>query len=144
MPNEAKGRRIRTLRSPEMKRCIGCYACMQACARQNYASLAPQEAALRIHTKGGMQSGIVADICAACIGPDCAEACPTGAMVPRQSGGAVFKQELCNSCGACLKACPINYLRFSRFGFPMMCKHCGVCVAFCPHQCLVMEVVGNE
>ena len=139
-----KNRTRRTLRAPEMRRCIGCYACMQACARQNYASLLPQEAALRIHTKGGMQSGVVATICGACGQPDCAEACPTGAMLARPGGGAVFTPDLCNSCGACVQACPINYLRFSRQGLPMMCKHCGICVAFCPHQCLAMEVTQDE
>ncbi len=140
----SENRSVRRLRAPEMRRCIGCYACMAACARQNFSSLLPQEAALRIRTRGGMQSGFVADICAACKEPACVLACPTTAMRRRVGGGALFDATLCNSCGACIRACPIGYLRFSKLGLPLMCRQCGICTVFCPHQCLMMEDLPDE
>ena len=136
----------RVLRAPNMSRCIACYSCMLACSRFNYSSVAPQKAALQIRTRGGLQSSLVADICAACKVPDCAASCPTQAMSAKPGGGAVFDQGKCVKCHSCGAACPIGYIRFDRTSeYPIMCKHCSVCVKFCPHECLEMEEVNaNE
>lgn len=135
----------RVLRAPNMSRCIACYSCMLACARFNYNSIAPQRAALQIRTRGGLQSSLVADICAACKVPDCAACCPTLALVKKPGGGVVFIENLCIKCRACGDACPIKYIRFDqKTGYPIMCKHCSVCVRFCPHDCLAMEEVDAD
>ena len=44
----------KVLTAPAMSRCIGCYSCMLACARLNYASYSPRHAALQIRTQGGL------------------------------------------------------------------------------------------
>lgn len=135
----------RVLRAPNMSRCIACYSCMLACSRSNYDSVAPQRAALQIRTRGGLQSSLVADICAACKVPDCAASCPTLALSKKPGGGVVFEQAKCIKCRACGDACPIKYIRFEKkTGYPIMCKHCSICVRFCPHDCLAMEEVEAD
>ncbi len=134
----------RALTAPAMSRCIGCYSCMLACARQNYASYSPRHAALQIRTQGGLQGRLVADICRACRQPACAEACPSGALAPRRGGGVRLHEENCIGCQACVRACPLHVVFWSEgTRTPIVCRQCGVCVRFCPHQCLAMAEVAD-
>ncbi len=132
----------KALTAPAMSRCIGCYSCMLACARLNYASYSPRHAALQIRTQGGLQGRLVADICRACQEPACAEACPTSALTRRRGGGVRLNEEECIGCQACVRACPLQVVFWSESSqTPIVCKQCGVCVRYCPHGCLEMQEV---
>lgn len=131
------------LTAPAMSRCIGCYSCMLACARLNYASYSPRHAALQIRTQGGLQGRLVADICRACREPACAAACPTEALKPRRGGGVKLDEDHCIGCQACMRACPRQISWSDRGSTPIVCRHCGVCVRYCPHGCLAMEEVPD-
>jgi len=128
------------LKAPGINKCIGCYSCMLACARTIQKNFSPRVSAIRIRTRGGLQSGFVAHICAGCIDPPCAGVCPTGALLPRQGGGIRFAAEKCSKCGQCGEACVVKVIHFEgTAGKPVVCIQCGTCTRFCPHQVLVME-----
>ena len=134
----------KVLTAPAMSRCIGCYSCMLACARLNYASYSPRHAALQIRTQGGLQGRLGADICRACREPACAEACPPGALTRRKGGGVQLHEEECIGCQACVRACPLQVIYWAESSHtPIICKQCGVCVRYCPHGCLEMVEVGD-
>lgn len=125
--------------APDMGRCIGCYSCMLACSREVGKSFSPQYAALRIITRGGLQSKLTADICRACASPPCAESCSMNALIPRKGGGVKLIEEKCSGCGDCLSACPVKYIRINpSTNKIIMCIHCGICVKYCPHEVLAL------
>lgn len=130
----------KVLNAPGMNKCIGCYACMLACARHVYDSFSPLRSAIQIRTRGGYGSTMVADICRGCLKPDCAAACPVNALIPRKGGGVIFKEDKCTGCRLCIDACPVKTIWFNPDNNKIIvCKHCGICVKFCPHGCLTME-----
>ncbi|NLU49474.1 MAG: (Fe-S)-binding protein [Syntrophomonadaceae bacterium] len=134
----------RLLRVGDLGKCIGCYNCMFACAREVMGSYSPLTAAIRIRTGGGYHSKMAADVCRACREPACAAACEEGALRPRKAGGVRFVSGQCTRCGKCGEACPIKYLEFNPVtGQPIVCRHCGVCANYCPHGVLTMEEVNN-
>lgn len=133
-------KKVKRLRAEDMSKCIGCYSCMSACARNIHKNFSPQKSAVQIRTKGGLQTKFVANICRACQEPACAEACPAGALVPRPGGGISFKKDKCTGCGKCVAGCPTNAIGWDEEKkLPITCLHCGMCAKFCPHQCLKME-----
>jgi len=135
-------KKAKQLRASNMGKCIGCNACMLACARFIHKNFSPQKSAIQIRTQGGMQTRFTANICRACINPPCAEACPQGALVPRAGGGVSFQRNSCIGCQKCLVGCPIDAIVFDEGkNSPIICIHCGKCVQFCPHQCLSLEEV---
>ncbi|WP_018085535.1 4Fe-4S dicluster domain-containing protein [Desulfurispora thermophila] len=130
----------KVLTAPGMKKCIGCYSCMLACARTTQGSLSPQKAALAIRTVGGLQSRLVADICRACPDAPCAQACRCGALVPRSGGGVKFNPALCLGCRDCVEACIVQVIKFDEVkNRPIVCIQCGTCTRYCPHGVLLME-----
>ncbi|ADI01492.1 4Fe-4S dicluster domain-containing protein [Syntrophothermus lipocalidus] len=132
------------LTAPMMGKCIACYSCMLACAREVMKSFSPSVAAIQIRTRGGYQSKLTADICRGCRVPPCAEACSYSALVPRKGGGVRLIEKKCNGCGDCIKACPVEYIRMHpETNKPIMCIHCGICAKFCPHDVIRLEEVED-
>lgn len=130
----------RILHADQMKKCIGCYSCMLACARTVHQDFSPYKSAIQIRSVGGLQSRLVADICRGCKEPPCAAACNCGSLTPRPGGGVRFKKEKCLGCGDCVDACVIGVIRFDREeNRPIICIQCGTCVRYCPHEVLSME-----
>lgn len=129
----------KVLSAPDMGRCIGCYSCMLACAREVVKTYSLLYAALRIRTRGGLQSKLTADICRACKVPPCAEACKYQALLKREGGGVKLVAEKCTGCGDCIPACPVHYIRMNpTIEKIIMCIHCGICARYCPHGILVL------
>ncbi len=135
---------MKILTTPRMERCIGCYSCSLACARQVHQRLSWETAGIRIHTSGGLSTGFEARTCLACLPAPCAEACPTGAVSQRRGGGVIVRKKLCINCGECAGACPVDAVYLDPTGEPFVCLHCGQCVPFCPHDCLEMKKVAAE
>jgi len=135
----------RILRADQMKKCIGYYSCMLACARTVHRDFSPFKSAIQIRSVGGLQSRLVADICRGCKEPPCAAACNCGALTPRPGGGVRFNKEKCLSCGKCVNACIIGVLRFDREeNRPIVCVQCGSCIRYCPHEVLSMEEAPSD
>ncbi|MGE5372101.1 MAG: 4Fe-4S binding protein [Solirubrobacterales bacterium] len=135
----------KVITAPDMGKCIGCYSCMLACARELQKTFSPQYAALRIHTRGGLQSKMTADICRACAEPPCAESCGYKALTPRKGGGVKLDEARCTGCGDCVPACPIGYIQLNpAIEKIVMCSHCGICAKFCPHGVLELAEVKHD
>lgn len=134
----------KVLTAPRMGKCIGCYSCSFACAREVIKSFSPQYAAIRIRTQGGLQTKLTADICRACKNPPCAEACPYEALVPRVGGGVKLISNKCTGCENCVPACPVKYIIIHPTSQKIvMCIHCGICAKYCPHDVLRLEEVDD-
>jgi len=127
------------LRADQMKKCIGCYSCMLACARTLQHDFSPRKAAIQIRSVGGLQSRLVVDICRGCSDPPCARACNCGALNARMGGGVRFNKEKCIGCGSCVGACAAGAIRFDEdTKLPIICIQCGTCAKYCPHEVLSM------
>lgn len=94
-------------------RCIHCKACEVHCKVVNnnpvgikfgrHTSKGPELKDGKIVLKASYQC------CYHCEDPACVEACPTEAMVRRESDGIVYViKELCIGCESCVTACPWN------------------------------------
>ena len=127
------------LKAVAMEQCIGCYSCVLACARLVHNSLSLVRSGIQIRSRGGLMAGFEARLCLACPKAPCIEACPTGAMAQRKSGGVHYQEKLCIRCGKCAGACPVKAITMDdEKDIPIVCTHCGNCVNFCPHGCLAM------
>jgi len=130
---------MKRLRAIDMKRCIGCYSCVLACARLVHKSFSWDKAGIQISSSGGLSTGFEATFCLACDPPPCAQVCPTQALSPRKGGGIRLNSKNCIGCQKCVQACLIGAIRFDPDQKkPIFCIHCGQCTQFCPHQCIVL------
>ncbi len=136
---------MKVLKAVRMERCIGCYSCTLACARQVHKQLSWSNAGIRIKSSGGVSTGFEALLCVACDPAPCAAACPTEAITPRKGGGVKVKHSQCIQCGACAAACPVDAIHLGEGdGLPYLCIHCGRCVSYCPHDCIELADVAES
>lgn len=137
--------------------CTGCQACQVACRDKHDI---PSGRGLRrvLEFSGGdyervgegWRSGVwcywVSVSCNHCQNPPCVEACPTRALVKRESDGIVLvKAEECSGCGGCLDVCPYSALLMDSDGTVLKCDSCldliekkedPACVSACPMRVL--------
>ena len=107
--------------------CIGCKACVVACAEAN--NLKPDTAwsdgkwqaplDLNAHTKNiiklyddGTARSFVKQQCMHCVDPACANACMLGSLKKREFGIVSWDPTLCVGCRYCQMACPFNIPKF--------------------------------
>ncbi len=97
--------------------CFDCKACEVACKQEHRLPVGPKR--IQVITVGPRWVGdrLVADFipraCLHCAAPPCVEACPTGAIVQREDGIVVVKNDLCSGCEECLPACPFEAIQFN-------------------------------
>ena len=107
--------------------CIGCKACVVACADANNL---PRDTAwsdgkwqapldLNANTKNiiklyqdGAQSSFVKQQCMHCLDPACANACMLGALKKTEFGIVSYDPTYCVGCRYCEMACPFNVPKF--------------------------------
>lgn len=102
----------------DLDRCIGCHTCSMACKAEHGI----QEGSwITVDTIGGEHmdtpAGIYPDLkmsylpksCMHCAEAPCMEACPSGAIVKRDDGIVLIKEE-CDGCQMCLEACPYQVI----------------------------------
>ena len=130
---------VKFLKVVNRDQCIGCFSCMYACSRMLRAHGGTEKAAMRVRSYAGAEGAFSLRVCARCEKPDCAAACPKGALALRPGGGVRFKPELCVNCRKCVKGCKISALQWDLEGkTPMPCIHCGQCVKYCPNSVITM------
>ncbi len=100
----------------ELKRCIGCNACVLACKAEHF--LPPQIFWNRvlIGEKGKypqVTKLIYSVRCNHCAEPKCVKVCPTGATQQREDGIVWVDDTKCVGCRYCMVACPYGARSFN-------------------------------
>ncbi len=147
----------------DQTRCTGCYTCSVACKDWNNIDAGPVNW-MRINKieKGKFPDLFLAYLpiaCNHCADPPCVKACPTQAIIKRDTEGiVVVNQEICigkDECGfKCLKVCPWDAPQFSNeFNAKMQkCNLCldrvesgnqTICVEACPMYALDVDSLSN-
>ncbi len=95
----------------DLKRCIGCNACVVACKQEN--SLPKGVFFTRtLSEEYGVYPSVkrvyIPTLCNHCEDPPCEKVCPSGATYVRDDGIVMVDGEQCIGCGACAVACPYN------------------------------------
>jgi Fe-S-cluster-containing dehydrogenase component len=99
---------------------------------------------MRVRSYAGLEGAFSIRVCARCAHPDCASACPTGALITAPGGGVRLDKDLCISCKTCVKACAISALQWDEEEKqPLPCIHCGQCVRYCPNDVLALVEDGG-
>lgn len=93
------------------RKCIGCYACLLACQRQN--DLDPETHFIRFEDRemGEYPTATVEHIpiqCMHCEDAPCVSVCPTGASYATEDGIVRVDEERCIGCKYCMVACPYH------------------------------------
>ena len=97
----------------------------------------------RIRVKEDVFNGVFEPVvCRQCNKPKCVEACSLDAIHQDPTlGNPVIDPEKCNSCMACVDACPFNAISIDKeTELPLVCDLCGgdpMCIKFCrsyPHN----------
>jgi len=126
----------------DVDRCVGCQACMFACARR-FGQGGLAASCISVHSAGGFRKGFVVVVCRACPDPPCARVCPTDALQAREGGGVRFKSELCVNCRNCVEACPFGAVLWDgEANKPLICVYCGFCASYCPYEVIALEEIG--
>lgn len=95
----------------DLNTCVGCNACMAACAIENQTPVWAGKWRTWVHDK---EIGTAEDIsrrffprlCNHCSNPPCMTVCPTGATYQLDNGIVKVDEATCMGCGACAMACP--------------------------------------
>jgi Fe-S-cluster-containing dehydrogenase component len=129
----------------DQSRCIGCKACVQACAEcgtHRGHSMIHLEFADR-----GASTQTVPMVCMHCADPTCAEVCPADAIKQNEEG--IVQSALkprCIACANCVLACPFGVPKLMvEMNQMMKCDMCfdrtsqdlaPMCASVCPSQAL--------
>lgn len=126
-------------------KCKGCAKCVRACLKSHEGV-----SNCRIF-KVGNQFAYFA--CLHCKKPQCAIACPVGA-IKRLGDVVIVSVEECIGCQNCVEACPWGVPRYnSKTGAINKCDLCHIkvakgeipyCVAACPEQALELKVASAK
>jgi len=103
----------------DMDRCTGCQTCVMACKVEHNilkgSGIRMDSNGTNPHNTGtntapGKPTGLAMHYrpiaCMHCESPPCADACPEDAIYKDIGGIVVLDQSKCNSCQACIPACP--------------------------------------
>ncbi|MCR5761373.1 MAG: selenium-dependent xanthine dehydrogenase [Sphaerochaetaceae bacterium] len=143
LESQAVSRKSRVLTADRNKRCISCKECMRACSTTYFKSEKSSLAYLQVRARKGIgnESGISGEItrpvtCIQC--GACARACKKGAINRNRFGVYVVDIKMCNGCGDCKDACPLDLIVINN-GTATKCIACGKCVKACPTGVLRIE-----
>ena len=129
----------------DMEKCVGCYSCMYACAREVHNSISLTKTAIHIRTSGGIEGSFAVVACRFCEDPPCAAVCPTEALIPREGGGVILIPNKCIGCEKCVKACIVHAIEMDpETNLPVICVNCGRCAEYCPTGAIAFEEVDKE
>ncbi|MEM1507400.1 MAG: 4Fe-4S dicluster domain-containing protein [Candidatus Bathyarchaeia archaeon] len=130
------------------QKCVWCRSCELICSLHHEGGCSLELSRIRI-SLDIFEAEAKAYVCRQCADPECAKACPTGAIKFDEKSNAYFIDEgECVGCGLCAEACPYNVEKNIVVFNPekrvyMKCDLCfgsPQCVQICPSQAL--KVVG--
>ncbi len=95
----------------DLKRCIGCNACVIACKMEN---MLPEDVFFtrvfveEVGSFPDVRRVYLPTLCNHCEDAPCEKACPSGATYTRADGIVMVNQDKCIGCSACAVACPYD------------------------------------
>lgn len=97
----------------DLNTCVGCNACMAACAMENQTPVWKNKWRTYVHEKEigtaeEVRRRFFPRLCNHCSNPPCLTVCPTGATYQRADGIVMVDPERCMGCRACAMACPYD------------------------------------
>lgn len=122
----------------DLRRCIGCMACVSACKAEYDVPLGVWRTTVKIKDTGtypNVRRNFMPRLCNHCDNPPCVRNCPTGATYKHEDGFVLQHYERCIACRTCIAACPYN----ARFVLPRNRTRVGIngvvdkCT-FCDHR----------
>ena len=93
----------------DLKKCIGCYACIIACKQEHFLPPRMMWNKILISQTGeypNITKHLYPVLCNHCKDPACIKVCPTGASQQREDGVVWIDQNKCIGCRYCMAACP--------------------------------------
>jgi Fe-S-cluster-containing dehydrogenase component len=97
----------------DLNTCVGCNACMAACAMENQTPVWKGKWRTYVHDKeigngDDVHRRFFPRLCNHCDNPPCMSVCPTGATYKLPNGIVKVDENLCMGCRACAMACPYD------------------------------------
>jgi len=97
----------------DLNTCVGCNACMAACAMENQTPVWKGSWRTCVHeneigTTEQVRRRFFPRLCNHCSNPPCLTVCPTGATYQRADGIVLIDPARCMGCRACAMACPYD------------------------------------
>ena len=115
----------------DIKRCIGCRACVAAC-KQAHAfpgdDTATELSATAYTALVDKSEDIhVRKLCMHCLTPSCASVCPVGALQKTAAGPVEYDAVRCLGCRYCMVACPWSVPRYEWSALAPSVRKCDFC-----------------
>ena len=132
----------------DVRRCVGCHACVLACKAENGLPEGGFRDWIVTETEGkfpNLRQEIRSERCNHCDHPPCVSCCPTGASHVNEGGTVLVTHEKCTGCKACLASCPYDARYIHPDGYADKCTFClhrvrggqdPACVSICPTKAL--------
>lgn len=132
----------------DVKRCVGCNACVLACKAENKVPENGYRDWIVTETKGvfpHLTQEIRSERCNHCSNPPCVDCCPTGASHVADGGIVLVDHNMCTGCKACMASCPYDARYIHNDGYADKCTFCmhrvekgqlPACVSICPTRAL--------
>lgn len=126
-------------------RCIGCQACVQACAECGTHRGTSMIHLETVHRPSGVQTTPV--VCMHCEDPTCAKVCPADAIKQDEKGVVLSAAKpRCVGCSNCVMSCPFGVPKMQvEYDLMMKCDMCydrtsvgkkPMCATVCPSEAL--------
>jgi Fe-S-cluster-containing dehydrogenase component len=133
-------------------RCIGCQACVRACAECDTHAGRPMIHLEYVDRYESTQTAPV--VCMHCEDPTCAQVCPADAIKETDDGVVLSAQrDRCIGCSNCVLACPFGVPRYvAEYDLMMKCDLCydrtsigkmPMCATVCPSGALYYGPAGS-
>lgn len=149
-------RKKRYAMAVDMRKCVGCNACVIACKEENGLPTDMFRSWVETVTNGtypDLAMEIRSERCEQCSDAACVSNCPTGASYYADGGVVLVDRSLCTGCKACVAACPYEARTIHPDGYADKCTFClhrvkkglqPACATTCPTRSLTFGDVNDS